>query len=343
MARLRDVFLASVGAELTRLPDRDLTRVQEHASNLGPRGSTHALETLGLAFQGIREAPDPRIPLEVALLRLTRSDLDTSPSALLERIERLERQLAGGGAVPPATGAPAPAGDEAKAAASRPVAATHDVEPSPAPASPPPASRSTGGAAEARKVLADKRRGTGAAQSATTRRPPKAPGARPPKQAPAAPEQPADEVPAPPSVDAPPLSATAVEESWPRILDDLPQKAKVRFAGGRIVGVDGGTVEFGLPNDVHRKRCEELRGVVEEQLTATFQRPVSLRLVVDSDALPPRSASARPAPAPSDEPTADEDVDLSGLVDATDTATNDVERIAEVFPGAELIDEEPFQ
>ena len=42
----------------------------------------------------MRQAPDPRIPLEVALLRLTRPESDPAPAALLERIERLEEEKA---------------------------------------------------------------------------------------------------------------------------------------------------------------------------------------------------------------------------------------------------------
>ena len=56
-----------------------------------PAGATRALEVLGEAFVGIQDAPDQRIPLEVALVRLTRPDADTSLAALADRIARLER------------------------------------------------------------------------------------------------------------------------------------------------------------------------------------------------------------------------------------------------------------
>ena len=80
---------------------------------LGPAGLTRALEAIGEALLEMRQAPDARIPLEVALVRLTRPESDISPSALLARIEALE---AGGvpAAAPPAgccrSGAP-PAAD----------------------------------------------------------------------------------------------------------------------------------------------------------------------------------------------------------------------------------------
>ena len=77
IARLRDVFLASVNADLSRLSEADQARVTDQARRLTAPGATRALELLGDAFVGIQDALDPRIPLEVALVRLTRPDADT--------------------------------------------------------------------------------------------------------------------------------------------------------------------------------------------------------------------------------------------------------------------------
>jgi DNA polymerase-3 subunit gamma/tau len=101
IGRLRDVFLAAMKADLARLPDRDRERVADQAVCLGAGGATRALEVLGEAFVGIQDAPDQRIPLEVALVRLTRPDADTSLSALSDRITRLEQGA-------PVVAAPAP-------------------------------------------------------------------------------------------------------------------------------------------------------------------------------------------------------------------------------------------
>ena len=101
IARLRDVFLAAVRADLSRLTEADQQRCRDHADRLGAAGATRALEVLGDAFVGIQDALDPRIPLEVALVRLTRADADTSPAALAERLTRLERAVAEGGTVTP--------------------------------------------------------------------------------------------------------------------------------------------------------------------------------------------------------------------------------------------------
>jgi hypothetical protein len=63
------------------------------------------------------EAVDQRIVLEAALVRLASLEADTTPAALLERIERLERALASGGVSTPPS--PPPAKGESPAAAGR--------------------------------------------------------------------------------------------------------------------------------------------------------------------------------------------------------------------------------
>ena len=124
IARLRDVFLASVNADLSRLSEADQERALDQARRLSAAGATRALELLGDAFVGIQDALDPRIPLEVALVRLTRPDADTSVAALAERISRLEHGA-------PAAPAPSvPASPRAPAAPSAaPSAAKAPPEP----------------------------------------------------------------------------------------------------------------------------------------------------------------------------------------------------------------------
>ena len=46
----------------------------------------------------MREGDDPRLTLEVALLKVATPSLDSSREALLRRIESLESRLAGGAA-----------------------------------------------------------------------------------------------------------------------------------------------------------------------------------------------------------------------------------------------------
>lgn len=91
LARLRDAFLSVLAPEVVSLPDEARELVSDQGRRLGPAATVRAMDALGEALLAMREAPDSRIPLEIALVRLTRPELDNSPSALLERIERLER------------------------------------------------------------------------------------------------------------------------------------------------------------------------------------------------------------------------------------------------------------
>jgi DNA polymerase III subunit gamma/tau len=345
IARLRDVFLAAVGADLSRLNDRDRARVAEQAARLTAAGSTRALELLGEAFVGIQDAPDPRVPLEVALVRLTRPEAELSMAALADRIGRLERGDRSGGA-PAAARSAQPA--EVPADQVRQPALEHT------PAEQPPSGAKSGTrpADSAREALAQKKRG--ASRPQPNQRPPAgqtAPSSGAPKPTPS----PADVVGQPgpdPELERPGAVATVTAGELPSrdeltlvwadaILPKLSNRARSRFSAGRFVSVDE-VVVFGLPNLPHTKRCEEVRGEVESVLGAHFGRPVPLRVVVDGGAN--ASASGVPGEGGPDATAAevdiDEPIDLTDLADADDVATSGVERIAQVFPGAELVEED---
>ena len=62
------------------------------AAEVLPRaGVRRALELLGEVLVALREGREERITVELALLKLTRPELDDDPAALLSRIERLEQ------------------------------------------------------------------------------------------------------------------------------------------------------------------------------------------------------------------------------------------------------------
>jgi DNA polymerase-3 subunit gamma/tau len=375
IARLRDVFLASVGADLSRLTDTDRARATEQGRRLGAAGATRALESLGEAFVGIQDALDPRIPLEVALVRLTRDDADVSLSSLADRISRLER---GGvvAAVDPALASPGPA----RPTAPPPPVANDDTDDEHADGSAMPAAGSRP-ADVARQELA---RRSGAEDGGRAARPtarpaagrparPARPGSAPAAPAPSAPAAPAPEPQAEPQAE-PPTSTEAAPTAEPspaeaaptaapapaptggtmpalvdltRIWSDtllpaLPQRSRARFSGGHWVEVSDGVAVFGLPNEPHATRCEELRPEVESMLSAHFGTTVPIRLVVDGSAPDPSAprvvATSRRAAA--DENPVDESIDLDDLTNARGTATAGVDRIAAVFPGASLVDDE---
>ncbi len=86
---LREVFLVHMGVPRS-LADDSLVRL------LAPAAVTRALELLGEVLVVMRDAIEPRVLLETTLVRLVRPDLDTTPAAVLERLERMERLLANG-------------------------------------------------------------------------------------------------------------------------------------------------------------------------------------------------------------------------------------------------------
>ena len=373
IARLRDVFLASVGADLSRLTDTDRARATEQGRRLGAAGATRALEALGEAFVGIQDALDPRIPLEVALVRLTRDDADVSLSSLADRISRLERD-----SVVVSTNAASKAPGPARPnALPPPVADDEQVDSSPMPAAGSrPADvareelrRRTGGEEPARPSRAATRPpsrparpgrpGATAASSAA-----KAPVAEPlPKPASEsvaepiaepiaelAPEPVAEPV-AEPAPSAPAATAPKggvmpalidLTSNWSdTLLPSLPQRSRARFSGGHWVDVVDGVAVFGLPNEPHAVRCEECRSEVETALAAHFGAPVPIRLVVDGsapDPSAPRSVAAARRAA-TDENPVDESIDLDDLRNAKGATSAGADRIAAIFPGAELIDE----
>jgi hypothetical protein len=83
-----------------------------------------AIDSLSAAVAAMREGDDPRLTLEVALLKVATPSLDSSREALLRRIESLESRLTGGGA-----------GEAGSAGSGSPMAGSTSAEPQ----TPPPA------------------------------------------------------------------------------------------------------------------------------------------------------------------------------------------------------------
>jgi len=305
LEQLRAAFLATVDRNLVGLPDDDLDRVEGQGRRLGRPAAVRAMEALGQALVDMREAPDPRVLLEVALVRLCRPELDTTPEALVERIERLERALSGNHRPTPATpAAPAPAAAPA-AAARKALGAVRTARPAP----PPPAA------------------------------PPPPPSPAPP----AAVATPAPPPLPPPGAaatgDRPFPTREELTLAWgDTVISQLSQRARARFRAGRFAGVEGETAVFALPDQFHRDRCQEVVADVEHALSAHFGRRVRLRLAVDDGAAqqqPPGGDAPAPEPPPEEEPVAWDE-----LTDAPPGAVaSPLEHVLQVFEGAEVVEE----
>ncbi len=302
---LRQGFLAMVAPELMAVSGNERSTLSARTERVGLAALVRAMEVLGRAQVDMRDAPDPRVSLEVALVRLAHPEADDSPEALLSRIERLEAAGRAGGAATPAV-PPAPAAPPRRA----PGAPTPG--PQAGPVDPPAAPSEVPGATADSPVVG--RKALGAFRRATTgpHREPAGQGTGTagasipvepvPSESSATGEPPSEPAGSPA---APFPSRDQLVQAWgDHVIGRLRPKAKALFQAGRFVGADGERAVFGLPNETHRNRCEAVRGEIEAALSEQFGRPVGLELVVDPGAEPSpgRSGSPPEAPAPTSSP-----------------------------------------
>ncbi len=371
IAFLRNGFLALMAPELVQVPSNRLDALAAQAQRLGAAGLVRGIEILGTALAEMRHAPDPRVLLDVATVQLTADSVGADTGALLQRIERLERQIAAG--VTPPADDPKPPVDSATGRAALGGRARTAPTAAPAPESEPAV---TGGGAEPTAV-------------------PHAPSTTPAVEgAPATPER--------MSAESSAASTTSItSELWENtIRPALKGMARAVYAPASFVRSTDSTLTLSVPNAVHRAKCDEQRSVVEAALAKFTGAPVTIELLdgggdggsgggpqtADNGsgqaAASPPSASQAPSGPPSndsgreadavvestsprerglataaaigqsggtidDQPVIlvadlpdDDDVDLDDLVDAPpESVKSPIDRLAEAFPGSELIEE----
>jgi DNA polymerase-3 subunit gamma/tau len=348
---LRQRFLVALAPDLAAATGAERERFRAEVEQLGLPRLVRGMELLGKAQVDMRDAPDARVVLDVALVRLTRPELDDSPAALVERLDRIERVVASGShpsadspaermaaraaAHAAATRTEPPAGESPSAKPAprrRPKSDAPDVAEQPeAPAQPahePP--RSAAGTPKSRPALGAFR------ESVEADGPPEGPVAT--------------TAPAPAPVVAPAVATVApagtapdrdgVVEAWgDHILQALPAKARALYSNGRFLEMSGGIATFALPNAAHRDRCVEVQPVVEGALASHFGCPLPLRLVVDDGAGAPLLADS-PAPATGNETDEsfldDVEVDFDDPGRPADVSAARA-RLLEAFPGAEEV------
>lgn len=317
---LRDCFLSLMAPELVQLPTQRAEEVGQLAQRLGAAGIVRAMERLGEMLVEMRHAPDPRLLLEVALVQLTHQAASNDMSVVLDRLERLEQQVAAGAAAPAPRPAPVdPAtGRAALGGRARPVAAVPSTPapvPAPAPAAAPEA-------------------------------------AAPSPVAPAAVASPP--VVAAPAAPAGDLVAAAAARWMADIKPTLKGFARAMYSNTTVLGERDGALSIGVANETHRMKCEDHRKDVEAAIAVVVGGKVAVHLVihsgVDDDHAGDHPVSGGNGGGPGNgnvvamnraaPPPPDEEIDLDDLVDAPPEAVvTPLDRLTQAFPGSQLVDE----
>jgi DNA polymerase-3 subunit gamma/tau len=134
LEHLRHLLLVQhMGEAPDSLPVTEETRerLREQANQLGPAEVVRLIDLLAVAVEDIRQGGDPRLPLELALVKVTRPQADMSREALLLRLEQLEARVGRGEhGQPPAPPRTSPAvSDSSQPEGSDPVAPIDPVPP----------------------------------------------------------------------------------------------------------------------------------------------------------------------------------------------------------------------
>ena len=330
LAGLRDAFLTAMGDPPTRMSEHERDRAADLAERMAPAAITRALETLGRALIDMRQAPDPRIDIEVALMRLCHPDEDRSLEALAQRIRQLEARqegspapsAPGSAARSPAPPSPAPpVSASAASAPEHPAPPPHERAEVPPPAATPasadrPAAAARRTLSESRSAAAGRRETAASASSATAPSP----------------------VVSPPPVPVPDLAS--MRPASPREVVELAD---------RHLGLDRSFVVTRAkdlePDQERRREPVQLQALWKDLVAhgsnavpaEELDEPPEAEAAPELDEPPEAEAPPELDPPPQEEAVDGFDLaDLDDLADAPSHAHDIEEKIKATFPGTEL-------
>jgi DNA polymerase III subunit gamma/tau len=262
-AHLRHLFVVQT---LGHVPDsfsvtaEQTDRLAAQADRLSQAEILRAIDFLAAAIAAVKDGSEPRIQLEMALLKATQPQADLSLQALMFRIDQLEAALGGDATAAGSSAAPA-----SRAAASA-------TAPSPSDASPAAAAPATPAAAPA---------ATSAASAAS------APAGRPaPTGAPAAAV--ASQV-APQAVG--PIALEQVVALWPAVAETVAEEngmlsAALSAATPTALEADRLTVAFPADAAFVKKKAEQGRDLVANAVRGLTGQPLTLAFELSDEARP---------------------------------------------------------
>lgn len=376
IAHLRDCFLALMAPDLVMLPRQRVDEIVAVAEQVGVATIVRSIERLGTALMEIRHAPDPRVLLEVALVHLTHPHSGADLGAVVSRLEKLEQAMRTGTGstgtgsagtaprpnLPPAKVNPesgkAVVGGRARATGSAPapVSGQDPALRQAATVADSPLASGTNKTDETGKENSSKDTDlTDVTEPATQVEPTPT---SPPKFL---------------------SSVGTPDEIWEQqVRPNLKPFVRALYSAGSFTRHDSAADRtsdwyFSVPNSQHGEKCEEHRLVVEAALSAAWGASVKVMISVggaqrsrettdqieklsfstenSSDGSltetkkvssnSPQTATAVANEALIKRSRAEEaEIDLSDLIDAPpESVVSPVDRLAQAFPGAELIDD----
>ena len=306
---LREMFLSAMSPQLVQLSEEHAKVAAEMTSRYGIASVVRAIEILGEALLDIRRAPDPRLVLEVTLVRLASSAMGNDAASLLARVEKLE------------------------SGAGRPRDATGPI--------PRPSIAAMTGAAPSR---AAERRDTAARPAAA--RPAAAPRASAPVSTPTSAPSPAPRAMSPEPASGPVDDLFA---AWPGLIRTLKATVRALYSAVEVSALEGDTLVVLAPSEMHKRKCLEWKSQVCEVLTKAAGREIDIDVQVQpprnatpsaGTARPPAAASktaskpvVKTASKPADEPASPVAADQDS--DATESA---IDVVARSFQGSRIVD-----
>tara|TARA_A100000164_G_scaffold381361_1_gene432676 strand:+ start:239 stop:1948 length:1710 start_codon:yes stop_codon:yes gene_type:complete len=238
--KLRDIFLAGAGVTSSDLTSEDIVTLTHTAGEMTRAVNVRALELLGQALIDMRQAPDPRLVLDLALVRLFANELSTQAAS--RQVDKTpegnqEPNRTSNKEAPAARAREALASTEASNSPDETSSVAAPPPPPPAPAPPPPAPAEL----DRESTLSVD------------------PTAKPVGQD---------------------LSLAHVSEVWQKkVLPGISAKARARFQAAKVKDVPNGRVQLELPNATHKERCEQLKGDIEKALSSHLGGDVSVELL----------------------------------------------------------------
>jgi DNA polymerase III subunit gamma/tau len=276
LRHLRQVFLVQYFSDVSddraklaalsqnlEIDEQLLDRLSRQASQLPGRELLRLIELLGSAQTEIRGGLDPRLQLEMALVKAARPEVDHSPDALEERLRRLEsgsvpfapspapKPAAGGAAAARVVAAVTPKPAAPKARPPEPAAAAADAESEAAEAKPETTARAKPGTAGTKpRTVAEAAPDADEAAEATTAVAAAAAPDAEPEAAEAAPS--AEEAEAAPAEAEPDGGAGRVKRAWQLVLQQAEAQNVTLYAAIKDARVhaDGETLVVALPSSL---------------------------------------------------------------------------------------------